>query len=389
MTVSTPSETFAPSSVLLVSEPGVDGVFQYVKNLAQYLLETGWRVHLAYSSQRGCPALFTLVETVEASGGKTLDLHVGNAPRPADARALARLRSLALETRPEIIHAHSSKAGVLVRALAFLGVQARFRYTPHAYYQMHGPMSGMKVVFNGIERALGRVGKTISVSGSEAEYARRIVGIAPENLRVVIAGVDCAKFRPADTPAEKREAREKFGLPAEALLLGTVARYTAQKDPHTLYAALIHSMTRHPALHFAHLGKGELRGEIDALLDGAPADVRSRVHRIEASAEADVFYRALDALTLPSRYEGFALSALEATATGLPLILTRCPGNTDLAEFGLDAIHWAETGDPVSVAAQIDAWVGSIGLANNHRETSLTRFDLKRAFESIVRCYQP
>ena len=383
MPVPTPSDSPVPSSVLLVSEPGMDGVFHYVKNLAHYLLETGWRVHFAYSSLRGCPALFTLVDHIEANGGKTLDLRVGNAPRPADVRALTRLRVLARETQPEIIHAHSSKAGALVRVLALLGTRARFRYTPHAYYQMHLPMNAAKFFFNVVERTLGHVGKTINASGSEAEYARTTVGIAPDKLCVVTAGVDCVRFRPAQTPLEKQEARVHLGLPPDALLLGTVARYTDQKDPQTLYLALLDTLARHPALHFAHLGKGELSGVADTMLADAPAGVRSRIHRIEASDTADAFYQALDAFTLPSRFEGLALSALEATATGLPLILTHCPGNSDLAEFGLDAIYWSEAGDPVSLATRIDEWVASAGRQNNHRATALARF------ESIVRCYHP
>ena len=381
------SERHAPSSILLVSEPGVDGVFQYVRNLTDYLQGAGWQVHLAYSSRRSGPELFDLVRQVEAKDGLTLDLRVSNSPRPADARALVRLASLARRAKPEFIHAHSSKAGVLARALPFLGIKARYFYTPHAYFGMNESTGAKRLVFGAVERAFGRVGTTISVSGSEANYARQTLGITPERLCVVSSGVNCERFRPVGDLAEKRRARAQFGLPSDALLLGTVARYTRQKDPLTLYRAVLSCLERNPALYFAHLGKGEMSGEVDALLSAAPSAVRSRVYRIEASAEPGTFYRALDAFTLPSRFEGFALSALEALATGLTLILTDCPGNNDLEVNGLDGIRWVPVGDATSLAREIDDWADSPTVANNHRQTAVDSFSAVRNMEKIMACY--
>ncbi len=382
-----PSEQQASPSILLVSEPGVDGVFQYVRNLTEYLQKTGWQVHLAYSSLRSGPALFDLVRQVEARGGLTLDLRVSNSPRPQDAWALVRLASLARRAKPEVIHAHSSKAGALARALPLLGIKARYFYTPHAYFGMNEAMSAKKFVFGGVERALGHVGTTISVSGSEANYARQTLGITPERLCVVSSGVDCERFSPVGDPAKKRQARAHFGLPLDALLFGTVARYTKQKDPLTLYRAVLSCLEQHPALCFAHLGKGEMSGQVDALLSAAPLAVRSRVYRIESSADPGTFYRALDAFTLPSRYEGFALSALEALATGLPLILTDCPGNNDLKVNGLDGIRWVPVGDETSLAREINDWASSPMVANNHRQTAVDFFSAVRNMEKIMRCY--
>lgn len=374
-------------SVLLVSEPGVDGVFQYVRTLAPQLIERGWRVHLAYSSRRDCPALYPLVDEVRAAGGRTLDLRVGNGPQPGDGTALIQLWRLARAVRPEVIHAHSSKAGALARSLPLLGIRARYFYTPHAYFQMPNRMNPRKRFFTVIERVFGRVGTTINVSAGEAEYARRVIGLPGARQRVVLTGADSTVFRPAADAAEKAEARRRFGLPAQSLLLGTVARYSDQKDPRTLYRALLQSLERHPALHFAHLGKGDLSGEVDALVARAAPEVRARIHRIGASDDAPAFYRALDAFTLPSQFEGFSLSALEALATGLPLIISSCLGNEDLKAYPLNGIRWVPVGDAVSLAEAIDAWADNPPAGTNHRQVVSEKIDAAEAFEKILSCY--
>ena len=375
------------NSVLLVSEPGVDGVFHYVRDLAKGLHDRGWTVHLAYSSVRDCPALYEFVDRVRQPGGRTLDLRVGNSPSPADAPAVWRLRALARTVRPGIIHAHSSKAGVLARALPLLGVRAHYFYTPHAYYQMHGPAGVKKKMFALIERIFGRVGQTLNTSHAEEQYARETLGVPEAQLCVALTGVDCERFRPPVSAAEQSEARARFGLPAGVPLLGTVARLSDQKDPRTLYRALLAAMAQATDLHFAHLGKGDLSGEIDALLAAAPANVRARVHRLAGSTDTPSFYQALDAFALPSRYEGFALSALEALATGLPLILTDCPGNDDLKNFGLDAMRWCTVGEAAALSAKILEWHSAGPQANNHRETVFAQLNGHNTWEKVLCCY--
>lgn len=390
----------APLSVLLVSEPGVDGVFRHVEGLARFLLGAGARVHLAYSSARGSPALDQLVNEVANHGGRTLDLRVGNAPGPRDALAFARLAALALAraVRPDVVHAHSSKAGALARALPLAGVWARYFYTPHAYFKMHERGGGglKRRVFEGVERTLWRVGTTIHSSASEAVHAQTRLGLPPARMRTVVNGVDGQRFRPAASVEERRALRAELDLPADALLLGTVARLSAQKDPVTLYRALLPALAARPALHFAHLNAvGELAGEVEALLATAAPEIRARVHRRPAMEEPSRFYRALDSFVLPSRYEGLSFAALEAAASGLPLILSDCPGNADLRAHGFDRLRWTPPGDAGALTEQILAWAAEatnaapgLPIACNHARVVRADFSLDRQFRTLLHLYQ-
>ena len=377
-----------PLGVLLVLEPGKDGAFRFVEQLAYFLREQpGISVHLAYSSVRGSPDLQTLVQSLELHGSQTLDLRTTNAPRPMDLVAFARLRRLVRKTRPDVIHAHCSKAGVLARMLAWTGIRSPIIYTPHAYYQMHGPASLKKRFFLTVERLFARTGVSLHTSRSEADYARSALGVRPEWQQYTRTGVDCERFRPAAGPEEKAALRRRFDLPADACVFGTVARYSEQKDPLTLYRAVLTVLEKRPGLYFAHLGTGELMPSVAELLQAAAPPVRARVRQVERCDDLPGFYRMLDGFVLASRYEGFALALLEALATGTPLILTECPGNVDLKPYGLNGIHWTSVGDPDQLAARMLACAALEPRANNHRECAVEVFGGDVGCRDVLRCY--
>ena len=375
--------------VLLVVEPGVDGVFRHVEQLSRFLLaRPDVETHLAYSSVRGSPELHALVRLFERHDARTLDLRTSNAPRAGDLWAFVQLRRLAAAVQPDVIHAHSSKAGVLARALAWTGIRARYFYTPNAYYQMYGPLDLKKRFFMAVERWFARTGTTLHVSRSEADYGRRMLGLLPEKQRSIPSGVDCERFRPATDPAEKAALRSRFGLPPEAWVLGTVARYSDQKDPLTLYRAVLELLSSMPGVYFAHAGKGELVPAVTELLRAAPPTVRARILQLESCDDLPGFYRMLDVFVLPSRYEGFALALLEAVASGLALILSDCPGNTDLKGLGLDDLLWTVPGDVAGLAAQMRARVLRGPCASNHRQTALKHFQRDVGYREVLRLYR-
>jgi glycosyltransferase involved in cell wall biosynthesis len=235
---------------------------------------------------------------------------------------------------------------------------------------------------------LGRQGTTISVSKDEAAFARDHLRIPESKQKIVLNGVDCARFRPA-SPDEKRALRGQFGFPPETLLLGTLGRFSTQKDPLTMYTAITGVMKEAPELHFAHLGKGELESKVDALL--AQGEFSKRCHRIRYLADTAPFYRMLDGFVLSSLYEGMSYAAIEALASGLPMILTDAPGNRDFAGMGLDRVYWCPPKDPAALAGAIRRWrEESIqkGPTAVHREVALERLSLEAAFGNLIAFYR-
>jgi glycosyltransferase involved in cell wall biosynthesis len=231
---------------------------------------------------------------------------------------------------------------------------------------------------------LGHIGLTANVSESEARFGRARLGLRPDRQCITPNGVDCARFQPVDRAA-KREIKKRLGLPGEGILLGTVGRFSPQKDPLTTYQALARARPAAPDLSFVWLGQGELSGEADAFVSAN--QMGSWTQRLPYFADPAPFYQALDGFILGSLYEGLSYSVLEALATNLPLILTRCPGNIDLAKFELSHLSWAEPGDPASLAHAILEWRAQVHETPNHREIALHHFERERCFGNLREAY--
>jgi len=385
------SLTIAPChysvNILLVSQPARDGVLRHVIGLVNFLLSQGDRVHLAYSDCNASDQLYTLVEQVQTSGGATLNLQVQNAPQPQDLPATLLLLSFIHKVKPDVIHAHSSKAGALVRGLALLGQRVPIFYSPHSYYRMHNPEDKRARVFHFLERIFGQVGTTITLSASESQFADRVIGVPHSRQLIAGNGVDFERFKPT-SPEMRHSLRAQFNLPPHAKVLGSVGRFSAQKDPLSMYgafAAIAHDL---PDVHLVHVGQGELEGEVDAITTAH--GISHRCHRIPYLRDTASFYRAIDGFLLTSRYEGMSYAILEALASNIPLILTRAPGNLDFMNYDFSHLAWCEPGNVTSIAAAIVAWYEALatGANPNHRETSAHHFSLASSFQPLREAYR-
>ena len=347
------------SRILMISEPGRYGVFVWLRNLVRFLHVDYPRltIDLAYSSRRDSPELAPFVAEIEAHGGKTIDLRVSHGPEPADISAAFRLLSLIRERRPVVIHAHSSKAGALARLLKLLPGLPPVLYTPHGYYGMSARGGVKEMAFNVTESGLGRIGRTHNVSIHERQFARRTLRLPPRRVILVFSGIDLDVFHPVSGD-QKRAACESLGLPSDGRLLVTVGRDAYEKNYGDLYAAL-DQVLPDADWHFAHAGAGS--GELRARLrPGA----RERVHAFEFLEQPETLYHAADGFVLTSRSEAFGLSAYEALACGLPLILSATTGLLSLRKLGFPGIQWlpnpADAGDiSGAIAEAVREWAAA------------------------------
>ena len=375
--------------VLMVSEPGRYGVLVYVRNLIRFLHETHPEITVdyAYSSVRGSPDNEVLVAAVRERGGEVFDMRVSNAPALADLSAARGIANLVRRVRPDVIHAHSSKAGALARGLRAFGAVPPVLYSPHGYYGMSMRGGLKEAVFNGIEAVLGRREWTHNVSIHERTFARQSLHIPDERTLLIFSGVDLDRFCPV-SPERKAELRRHLGLPADTRLLVTLGRDVFEKNYADLYTALRDVLPVLPEVHFAHAGNGSVE-----LKRGLGEGLQSRVTAFPFLNEPEHLLQAADGFVLPSRTEAFGLAAFEALGCGLPVLLTAAMGFLTLKELGFSGIRWvpnpAESG---SVAKPLGAAIRDWAETRNEPPPDRAKLDRwfrsSTQFEKLTRVYR-
>lgn len=377
-----------PLRVLMVSEPGIDGVFTVVDSLIRHIHDHHPEipVDLAYSSRRSGRALHDLIDSIESRGDRTIDLDVGNAPRPSDVRAIRDLARFVRERKHDVVHAHSSKAGALARIARLAGLVSKIFYSPHAYYGMPRLGGKKERLFNFIESLLGHVGTTINCSEDERDFAVRVLHVPQARLRVVHNGIDTDRFSPPDA-AGKAAARTSLGLPAEGKLLITIGRDSLQKNYGPLYATL-DDLLPAAGWSFAHAGAGSI-----ALRKGLCTAAAARCHNFEHLDDVAPLLQAADGFVMTSRYEGLSLAMLSGLSCGLPAFLTDVPGFHFLKEFGFEEIAWLpDTVSPERVREDLKnsllSWAAQpAGILTRQRELVCRLFSSRTQLEKFVALY--
>jgi D-inositol-3-phosphate glycosyltransferase len=240
------------------------------------------------------------------------------------------------------------------------------------------------------ERRIATAVERISVSTEhEGEQLRRLYGLAPSLFQVIPCGVDLDAFTPG-TPAEREMARQRLASDGRPMLL-FVGRLDAIKDLDLLLASVARMRTD----AVLHIVGGDPDGdpELDRLCALAgDLGVGERVRFPGAVAQRDLpnYYRAADALVVTSRYESFGLAAVEALASGLPVVAAQVGGLPSIITHGENGllVRWR---CPEAFAEQLDLLLEDTALRarlSAAARSSVERFSWERIGDEVRALYQ-
>jgi glycosyltransferase involved in cell wall biosynthesis len=251
-----------------------------------------------------------------------------------DAIALFQLWRLFRRERPDVVHSHGSKGGLLGRLAARLAGVPRIYHTPHVYPFQWARRGFTRLAYLLGERLLWRLStRVIAVGQGQAEVALQMRVASPQRLTVIPNGVDAARFAELASAENRRAVRRELGLDEDDLAVGMVARLAPQKGcGHFLRAARIVA-ERNPRARFLLIGAGPLLPYLHALSEDL--GLRARVMFLGHRRDAARLYAGLDLFVLSSLWEGLPYVVLEAQASGLPVVASRIPGCVELIEDGV------------------------------------------------------
>jgi glycosyltransferase involved in cell wall biosynthesis len=309
-----------------------------------------------------------------------------------DLLATFRLARIIREQRPQILHTHTAKAGAVGRAAALLAGRARPPIVVHTFHGhvLRGYFGRFWTgFFRFLERMLARVTDALVAVSPEVRDELVAMHVAPASkFAVVRLGIRLEERVAADRAAGE-ETRRVMGIPDGRLVVGWIGRMTAVKRADDVLRAF--KLLRDGGVDacLCMVGDGPDRDRVEELASelGIVRDCLFPGYQEQVGP----FFAAFDVFVLPSGNEGTPVTAIEALASGCPVVATRVGGVPDVVRDGEDGFL-VEPGSIEELAARL-ADLGAdpalrtrMGAAG--RERVLHRYSVDRLIDDIDRLYR-
>lgn len=241
-----------------------------------------------------------------------------------DLLALRELERLFRRTKPDVVHTHSGKAGVVGRMAA---ARAGVRVIVHT---IHGPSFGSfqgvvpNFIFRGAERRAARVTTQFITVADAMTDQYLAAGIGRRELYTTIfSGFDLGPYLSARNDLA---FRAKLGIAADDIVIGMIARLFKLKGHDDLITAAPEIVQRNPRVKFLLVGDGEWRGRLESKAHALGLEKHVVFAGLIPPDEVPRYVGIMDALVHLSLREGLPRALPQALAAGKPVIAYDCDG---------------------------------------------------------------
>jgi len=260
----------------------------------------------------------------------------------------------------DIVHTHSSKAGILGRLAAKLAGVPVIVHTVHGW-SFHDRMSPMgKKFYITLEKWMEHfTDKLITVSDLDIKKGLEAGISRPDKYLTIHSGIEIERYR--DIQVDIRKKRQELGIKEDVIVVGTVARLSPQKAPLDFAEMVAYVHRDYPDVKFVYVGDGSLREIVED---------RIREHRLEnvislLGLRCDVpeLLHCIDIFALSSHWEGLPRVFPQAMAAGKAIVATRVDGASEAIQDGVNGFL-VEAGD----VEELSHYVGLLIEDKNLRE---------------------
>lgn len=369
--------------VLLIAEAMSGGVRRHVVDLIGNIDGSKFDVTLLYGTGRMDEVFLAAKSSLEQKARLIESKYMQREISLGTERlAYREVKNVIAHIKPDVVHCHSSKAGILGRMAAKKAKVSKVFYTPHAYSFQAPEFTGPKnAVFTFLERYFSRhnTTKTFNVSVGEMQCALD-KNIDQENkFTVIYNGI------PDKDIPEKAQMRAKLNIPQDAFVAGVTARLNEQKDPLTFVKIAKEVLKVHSNSHFVYIGDGPLYDPVAAFI--AENGLSGNVHLLGFRDDAEEIVAAFDVYLLTSLYEGLPYSPIESMRADVPIVATRATGNTELVTDGING-RLFDIGNVQQAVSLLDGFIcGKEDFCGKVRSVFEERFTIGAMVKAIEKEY--
>ena len=263
-----------------------------------------------------------------------------------DRRCLKQLTELIRELEPDIVHTHSSKAGILGRLAAWkaggrdgkLGVVHTVHGPPFHRYEK----KWRNAVYIAAERvAAKRCHAIVSVCDAMTEQFRAAGIGRPEQYTTVRSGIETGPYLAPISDEERAAQREAIGLAQDDFVIGTVSRISDLKGHADLIEAFAPLMRDRPNLKLLWVGDGWLRDSLETRLDELGMRDRVIITGMVPPEDVPGLMKLMDILVHPSYREGLPRAVVQGMLSGLAVVATDVDGTPEVCIDGETGLSYS------------------------------------------------
>lgn len=355
------------------------GVDRYIRMLLKYLDKDKFENVLVCSQDfheedyKGLVISFEQIEMTRAIGGN-------------DLKAIKEVRALIIKYNPDIVYAHSSKAGAIAR-IADIGLKNYCIYNPHGWAFNMRCSARKKALYTAIEKiAAPFCDKIICISDAEKQSALDKKICREDKLQVIFNGVDIEAYENGIHGTVKRK---DLNIPEDAFVVGMVGRISPQKAPDIFIKMAKHVKDKVSNAYFIIVGNGDQEAEIKKY--AKDNDFLDSLHITGWVDNPMSYVELFDVACLLSRWEGFGLVLPEYMMARKPIVASRVDAIPNIIRDGGNGLL-VEMDDVVGASAA----VLKLYLNNNLKsklideglETVHKKFDVQRMTRETEKLFE-
>lgn len=307
-----------------------------------------------------------------------------------DRRTYRRLVELIRELEPDVVHTHSSKAGILGRHAAHKAKVSAVIHTIHGLAFTASTSRLANFAYRVLERrAAPLTTKIVCVADAMRDQSLAANIGRPEQYVTVYSGMETTPFLTPPVPRE--QTRQNLGLQGDHVVVGTVARLFHLKGHDDLLALAPELCRKHPNLRFLWVGDGLLRPTFEQRISAMGLQDRFILTGLVPPEKIPELTAAMDVLVHPSRREGLARAIVQGQLAGAPAIAYDIDGNREglidgQTGFIVSPFDQRALGEKLSMLIEDADRRRTMGQSG--REFALSRFDARVMADSLECVYR-
>jgi len=286
-----------------------------------------------------------------------------------------------------IVHTHSSKAGISGRWAAWLAGVPVIIHTVHGwgFHEYQKLWTGF--LFKLLERiTLLVTDKLIVVTRRDIDKGLKANIGTLDDYTLIRSGIELAAFANPQRPWQT--VRKEFGIPLDAAVIGTVTRLSPQKAPHVFIKAAHVILKTHPNVFFLIVGDGPLRSDVEQQIK--ELNMENRICLTGLRRDVPDLLSACDIFSLSSLWEGLPRVLPQAMANGLPVVASAIDGSKEIIQDGVNG-RLFPPGNHTIMAKTLIELLDDPDMANNltaQGDRTVEEYDVNRMVDKIADLYR-